>query len=125
MQQKRNYKNSELLKRFLPYYKKYIPTVVFDLFCASLTTVCEIILPLIMRNLTDAGINDTSLLSVQYILRIGLIYFAFRIIDSAAYYYMAYVGHVMGTKIETICSLINERSFEWIMVLSINYQMNY
>lgn len=101
MKEKRKYKNSELLKKFLPYYKKYIPTVVFDLFCAALTTVCEIVLPLIMRNLTNLGLEDISALTVGYILRIGTFYLVLRIIDSAAYYYMAYIGHVMGTKIET------------------------
>lgn len=97
----RKYQSSELIRRFLPYYKKYLPTVFFDLFCASLTTICEIILPLIMREITNAGINDLASLSIGYILQIGIIYVILRIIDSAAYYYMAYTGHVMGTKIET------------------------
>lgn len=78
-----------------------MPTVVFDLFCASLTTVCEIVLPLIMREITDKGINDIASLTVGLILKIGIAYIVLRIIDSAAYYYMAYAGHVMGTKIET------------------------
>ncbi len=99
--EERSYKNSELIKRFLPYYKKYMPTVVFDLFCASLTTVCEILLPLIMRDITNAGMTDLSVLTVRYILTVGIMYLALRLIDSAAYYYMAYIGHVMGTKIET------------------------
>ena len=85
----------------MPYYKKYIPTVIIDLFCAALTTICEIILPLIMREITNAGMNDLAALTVGYILRVGTVYLILRIIDSAAYYYMAYVGHVMGTKIET------------------------
>ena len=38
-----------LIKRFLPYYKKYKWILVADLFCASLTTVCELVLPLIVR----------------------------------------------------------------------------
>lgn len=97
----RTYKTGELLKRFLPYYKKYIPTVIFDLFCASLTTVCEIVLPLIMKNITDAAVSDISLLTVSYILSVGILYIALRIIDGAAYYYMAYIGHVMGVRIET------------------------
>ena len=33
-------KTSTLLKRFLPYFAKYKKTVVFDLCCAALTTVC-------------------------------------------------------------------------------------
>lgn len=97
----KTYKTSVLLKRFMPYYKRYIPTVILDLFCASLTTICEIILPLIMREITDAGMNDISRLTVDFILKTGGLYLIFRVIDAAAYYYMAYVGHVMGTKIET------------------------
>ncbi len=93
----KKYKFGQLMKRFLPYYKKYTPTLVLDLICASLTTVCEIILPLIMKEITNAGVN----LTISLILRMGIIYFVFRIIDSLAYYYMAYTGHVMGTKIET------------------------
>ena len=72
-----------------------------DLFCAALTTVCEIILPLIMREITNAGIEDLKSIKVEYILAVGAVYIILRIIDSVAYYYMAYVGHVMGTKIET------------------------
>ena len=97
----RTYKTGTLLKRFLPYYKKYIPTVIFDLFCASLTTVCEIVLPLIMKNITNAAIYDITSLTVGYVISLGVLYIALRIIDGAAYYYMAYIGHVMGTKIET------------------------
>ena len=99
--EQRRYKTGELIKRFIPYYKKYITTVVFDLFCAALTTVCEIVLPLIMREITDKGINDIASLTLALILKLGFAYIALRLIDSAAYYYMAYVGHVMGTKIET------------------------
>ncbi len=101
MQKERKYKSGELIKRFLPYYKKYTPTLLFDLFCASLTTICEIVLPLIMRQITNAAIDNIAILTVQYILKVGILYFVLRIIDSAAYYYMAYIGHVMGTKIET------------------------
>ncbi len=101
MANERQYKSSELLYRFMPYYKKYIPTVVFDLFCAALTTICEIVLPLIMREITNAGMNDFATLTIGYVLRIGALYIVLRIIDSAANYYMAYIGHVMGTKIET------------------------
>ena len=97
----KTYKTGVLIKRFMPYYKKYIPTVIFDLFCASLTTICEIVLPLIMREITNAAIDDISKLTIDFILKIGALYLVLRIIDAAAYYYMAYIGHVMGTKIET------------------------
>ncbi len=101
MEEKRKLKSSALIKRFLPYYKKYWKTLCLDLFCASLTTACEIVLPLIMREITNTAQNDLAALTVSFVLRLGLVYFVLRIIDSAAYYYMAYTGHVMGTKIET------------------------
>ncbi|MBO5928534.1 MAG: ABC transporter ATP-binding protein [Clostridia bacterium] len=101
MKDQRNYKNRELISHFLPYYKHHIGTLIFDLFCAALTTVGEILLPLIMREITNAGLNGTVTLTVSYVLHIGILYLILRLIDAAAYYYMAYVGHVMGTKIET------------------------
>lgn len=90
-------KTANLVKRFLPYFKKYIPVLLLDLFCASLTTICELILPLIVRNITDS----VASLTVEYVLRIGAVYLVLRVIDSAANYYMASVGHMMGAKIET------------------------
>ena len=46
-------KNSTLIRRFLPYMTKYRGVLVFDLFCAALTTLCDIALPSIMRTLTN------------------------------------------------------------------------
>ena len=53
----REYKTTELLKRFIPYYKPHIGTVALDLFCAALTTICELVLPLIMRYITNEGMD--------------------------------------------------------------------
>ena len=39
---------SVLVRRFLPYFRKYRKTMAFDLCCAALTTVCELVLPLIV-----------------------------------------------------------------------------
>lgn len=97
----KEYKTTELLKRFLPYYKPHIGTVALDLLCAALTTICELVLPLIMRYITNEGMRDLAALSLHTVLVLGGIYFALRIVDSIANYYMADVGHVMGAKIET------------------------
>lgn len=92
----------KLIKRFLPYYKAHLGTVVFDLFCAALTTVCEIILPVMVRYITNAATTDIKLLTPKLILTIGGVYVALRIVDAVAEYYMSSVGHIMGTKIETL-----------------------
>ncbi len=93
--------NLRLVKRFLPYYKKYKWILVLDLLCAALTTVCELVLPLIVRQITDEATSVPMTLTVGLILRCGVLYLVLRIIDAAANYYMASVGHIMGTKIET------------------------
>ena len=94
-------KNTKLIKRFLPYYKKYVGILIFDLFCASLTTVCELVLPMIVREITDRATDTAAALTVSFVLKIGAFYLVLRLIDTVANYYMATVGHIMGTKIET------------------------
>ena len=97
----RQYKTKELLKRFVPYFKPYRKTLFSDLFCAALTTVCELVLPLIMRYITNEGLYRLASLSVRTIGSLGLLYRWPRIVDALASYYMADMGHVMGAKIET------------------------
>ena len=99
--EQRHYTSGELLKRFVPYFKKYKGTLFMDLFCAALTTVCELVLPLIMRYITNEGLRDLAALSMKTIGGLGLLYLVLRIIDCIASYYMADMGHVMGAKIET------------------------
>ncbi len=110
--------NAKLIRRFLPYYKPYLKTLIFDLFCASLTTVCELVLPMFVRYITDAAIEDISLLTAKTILSIGGIYIVLRIIDALANYYMASVGHIMGTKMET---LMRKDMFSHLQKLSYSY----
>ncbi len=90
-----------LLKRFVPYFKKYKFILVLDLICASLTTVCELVFPMLVRTITDKGINDIASLTVDFILKVGMFYLVLRLVDSAANFYMANTGHIMGAKIET------------------------
>ena len=97
----KKYTTSELIKRFLPYFRPYYKTLFTDLFCAALTTICEIILPLIIRQITNTALQDVALLTTKMIAGLGFLYFILRIIDCLANYYMADVGHVMGAKRET------------------------
>jgi len=97
----REYTSRELLKRFLPFYRPYLPVLIKDLGCAALTTVCEMVLPLIIRYITNTGSTSLAALTTGLIFRLAFLYFVLRIIDSLANFYMAYTGHVMGTHIET------------------------
>lgn len=101
MMERKTYSIKELIARIFPYFKPYKSTLFFDLFCAALTTVCEMVLPMIIRKITNTAIADVAQLTVSMVLNLGLLYFVLRVIDSFANYYMANTGHVMGAKIET------------------------
>lgn len=94
-------KTKQLFARFLPYFKKYKWLVALDLLCASLTIVCEIVLPLIVSFITDTGANNLEALTVSLILRLGALYLLLRVINTAATYFMTSVGHIVGARIET------------------------
>lgn len=112
-------KNSiRVIKRLLPYYKPYKGTLVFDLLCAALTTLCELVLPLIVRRITNAATENTEPLTTNLILTMGAIYIFLRIVDALATYYMSSIGHIMGTKIET--DLRNDL-FSHLQKLSFSY----
>ena len=107
-----------LIKQFMPYFKKYKWVLLLDLFCATLTCICEMVLPLIIRYITNTALSDMTKLSIHIVCQLGLFYMVLRIIDTAANYFMQYTGHIMGAKIET-----NMRSdlFAHLQKLSFSY----
>lgn len=115
-----------LIKRFLPYYKKYKWILFLDLFCASLTTVCEIALPKIVAKITstaeDVGLGNLFREDfIKLVIGCGLLYVVLRIIDTCANFYMASTGHIMGTKIETD---MRHDLFSHLQKLSFSYYDN-
>lgn len=90
----------ELLKRFAPYFIKYKGMLLFDLFCAALTTVCEIVFPLIVRAVTNRAMTSPEEITIPWVLMLGLLYLALRVIDAAGAYWMQSRGHFMGARIE-------------------------
>lgn len=118
MSEKRGMRTRRLLNRFLPYYGKYKGILLFDLFCAALTTLGELVFPLMLRYITNQGMQDLAAITVGVVVRIGGLYLVLRIIDSFAAYYMAYTGHVMGVYIETD---MRQDAFEHLQRLSDRY----
>ena len=62
---------------------------------------CDIVLPSIMRYLTNAATDASIVLTVGTVARLALLYLVLRIVDGAASYYMSGTGHIMGVYIET------------------------
>lgn len=121
MENKKSNGTMPLMKRFLPYMKPYKKIVIFDLFCAALTTGCEMALPLIMRTITDSALQGAAAFTFGLVARLGLIYLALRIIDCAAAYFMQDIGHVMGARIETD---MRRDAFDHLQKLSDAYYAN-
>lgn len=99
-EKQRTMKTSELVRRFLPYFRPYRGMLALDLFCATLTTLCDLVLPMIVRSITGLASSSAAALTVAYVLKVGGVYVLLRLIDTVANYIMVARGHVMGTYIE-------------------------
>lgn len=92
-------KNKHLIKKVLPYFYKYRFTLFLDLFCAGLTTASEMILPLLLRALTNRAVEDLASITMDFVLRLSLIYLVIKTIEVIAQYFMTSIGHIMGAHI--------------------------
>ncbi len=110
-----------LLPRFLPYLFKYKRILAFDLFCAALTTLCDIVLPRIMSYLTNAATSPAVVLTARTVLALAGVYLVLRVIDAVANYYMTSTGHIMGVYIETD---MRRDAFAHLQRLSYTYYNN-
>ena len=117
----RQYNTKELIRRFSPYLLKYKKLLAMDLFCASLTTLCDIVLPRIMSTLTNTAMYEPAMLTVSMVGKLAMIYIVLRLVDAAAYYYMCSQGHIMGVYIETD---MRTDAFRHLETLSDSYYAN-
>lgn len=109
------------LLSFYKYFKPYRMLLVLDLIFAALSSVCELVLPMIVRHITNiASLGDGALL-VSTVLKLGLLYIFLRLVDTYANYFTSYQGHIMGVKIETD---MRRDMFSHLMKLSFNYYDN-
>lgn len=95
---KREFSNKYLLKRFIPYYKPYKKILTIDLISAALTTVSQLILPLLLSYLTDWA--QLGLLDVSRVVKVAIVYIATKFIEVISRFIMQSFGHIMGAKIE-------------------------
>lgn len=119
---KQTYSSRELIGRFLPYIKKYRGLLYLDLFFASLTTLCDIVLPMIMRRLTNSAFGNTQPLTVAILLKLVVLYVLLRLVDAGANFFMQSQGHIMGVYIETD---MRRDAFEHLQRLSATYYSNH
>lgn len=113
--------NRELISRFWPYLKRYKGMFCLNLFCAACSTVCEMILPVLVRYITDIGMNNRAALTYSLIFCAIGFYLVLRVFDSLAAYRMNAYGHIMGTKLETD---MRRDLFSHLETLSFSYYDN-
>lgn len=92
-----------MLKKFdavKPYFANYKGILFTDLLCAGFTTVTEIVLPVILRYMTNLGSKDIHLITPGLIGRLAILFFAIKAVEIVAAYYMTNIGHMMGANIE-------------------------
>ena len=113
--------NMDLIRRFFPYLRKHLGTEACVLACAMISAACEIILPLIIREITDAGALGGEGITVKMLVIVCIAYIALRAFDSFASYCQSYYGHKMGTKIE---NSMREDMFDHLQKLSFSFYDN-
>ena len=120
-QEYKEYKTGDLFKRFLPYFKPYRKILVLDLTCAALTCGCELVLPMILRYITNTGMEDVQSLSLRLIMTLGACYLILKVIECAGNFYMANTGHNMGAAIETD---MRRDAYRHLQFLSVSFYNN-
>ena len=90
-----------MFRRFSSYYKPYIGIIILDLLCAAASTVCELVFPMIVREITNTALSSGSEVLISTVIRLSSIYLFLRLCDTVAQYFMANIGHVTGAKLET------------------------
>jgi ATP-binding cassette subfamily B protein len=88
------------LKRMISYYKPYLGTFFLDMFFAIVASAIALVIPLAVRNITSEIPDLTPEEGLKKILYIGGILIVLLVIQFLANYYITYVGHVMGAKME-------------------------
>ena len=90
----------ENLKKMVGYYKPYMGTFMLDMFFAFLASIISLVIPLVVRYITQNIADMDSATAVRQITFIGCILIILVLIQFAANFFISNIGHVMGAKME-------------------------
>ena len=88
------------LKRMISYYRPYMGIFWTDMFFAFVASLIALVIPLVVRYITSniSVIKEKG--DVSRIIIIGCILIVLVLVQFGAKLYIAYIGHVMGSKME-------------------------
>lgn len=90
----------EKLKKLFAYYKPYKLLFISDLFFAVLGAVVTLVIPLIVRYITNEVVYFEASSASRMILNLGVVLIALVLVEFGCNYYIAYFGHMMGARME-------------------------
>lgn len=88
------------LKRLVSYYKPYKGLFFSDLFFAIMGAGITLVIPLIVRYITNTVVNRPVQEATSLIIRLGIFMVVLVLVEAFCNFYIAYYGHIMGARIE-------------------------
>ena len=107
-----------LIKKFIPYYKPYIGVFLFDLICATVLSIIDLVFPQFIRVLRVTLFLEEPDVILKRIWIIGLVMLVMYFIRFLCRWYVTYWGHMMGAKME---SGMRKELFERFEAFSFSY----
>jgi ATP-binding cassette subfamily B protein len=82
-----------MIKDFIKYYKPYKKLFIIDLIAAFLFSLCDLVYPMITRNIMDDIVPDKNF---RMLVIFAVVLIAIFILKAGLNYFMQYWGHVVG-----------------------------
>ncbi|MCR5649994.1 MAG: ABC transporter ATP-binding protein/permease [Lachnospiraceae bacterium] len=108
----------KLIRKFIPYYKPHIGVFLFDLFCATVLSLIDLMFPQFLRVLRTTLFLESSQEILSRLGIIALVLIALYVIRSLCRWYVTYQGHMMGARME---SKMREDLFDRYEAFSFSY----
>ncbi|MCI8666302.1 MAG: ABC transporter ATP-binding protein [Dorea sp.] len=90
----------EKLKKLFAYYGPYKPLFYSDMFFAILGAAITLVIPLVVRYITNEVVYFETAKARESILMLGALMVALVLLEIFCNFYIAYFGHIMGAKME-------------------------
>lgn len=87
-------------KKLIGYYKPYQILFWSDMFFAIMGAGVTLVIPLIVRYITNSVVYLPGNEPLHMILKLGILMMGLVVLESLCNFYIAYQGHMMGAKIE-------------------------
>ena len=86
-----------MLKRFFAYYKPHKKLFVIDTICAFLVSACNLVYPMIAKNIINVYVPDKKLQLLIVWCAVLLLIYVFKAVLT---YIVQYWGHLLGVRIQ-------------------------